>query len=427
MGSVISGPRNSPICIGLVVPILFTGILVTPWPAPGQAVHDEPRPDAFWVYVGASGTGGGTNARSGIHLFELDARSGTVVVGLGDDEAAGLRTARSGPRVAAELNNPSSLAIHPTRRFLYAANQQDDSGGKPGGRVSAFSIDSRTGTLASLDQESSEGDGPCHLVVDRSGKNVLVAHCGSGSIACLPIDAEGRLRPASSFTHHRGSGSNPGRKRGPHAQSIHLDAANRFAVVTDLGLDRVLIYRFDAERGQLTANSPAFTQLAAGSGPRRFAFHPNGRSGYVINELANSVTAFAYDAGKGSLTEIQTVSTLPADFHGRSSAAEVHVHDSGRFLFASNRGHDSIVIFSIDSTSGKLATLGFAPTRGKTPGDFALDPTGSYLLAANQGSDTIAVFRIDQRSGALRPWGSTHHVSSPACIQVISKPSGMAK
>ena len=217
------------------------------------------------------------------------------------------------------------------------------------------------------------------------------------------------------------------RQTGPHAHSINLDATNRFAVAADLGLDEVLIYAFNPAQGQLTPHEPPFTRVAAASGPRHFAFHPEGRFGYVINEMANTVTAFAYDADAGTLKEMQTISTLPADFNGRSHTAEVQVHPTGKFLYGSNRGHDSIAIFAIDPTSGKLTLVGIEPTQGKNPRNFAIDPTGAFLFAENMDSNSIVVFRIDPQSGTLKPTGQTVQVSKPVCIKMIPRPASATR
>jgi 6-phosphogluconolactonase len=335
-----------------------------------------------------------------------------------------LRSGRlSTPRIAARSNNPSFLAIHPTRKYLYAVNEEGQYEGQPSGAVSAFSIDPVRGSLTLLNQQSSVGAGPCHLVVDQPGKNVLVANYSGGSVACLPIGDGGRLEPKSSFIQHRGSGTNPARQSSPHAHSINLDNTGRFAVVADLGLDRVFIYRFDVSRGELTPNQPPFVSVAAGSGPRHFAFHPNGRFAYVINEMANTVTAFTYNSSQGSLSEIQTIATLAGDFKGTSHTAEVQVHPSGKFLYGSNRGHDSIVIFAIDPDTGKLRSIAFKPTGGRNPRNFAIDPTGTYLLAENGESNTIVVFSIDPDTGALRPTGQTVNIPKPVCIKLMPKPA----
>ncbi len=364
------------------------------------------EPEVFRAYVGTYTSGGGEKGSKGIYLMELDLRSGTL----------------GAPELAAEAIDPSFLAVHPSRKFLYAVSERSEVDGRPGGAVLAFDIDPSTGKLTALNQQSSRGSGPCHLSVDPTGKNVLVANYGSGSVACLPIDADGRLRESASFIQHRGSGTDPGRQEGPHAHSINLDAAGHFAVVADLGLDRVFVNQFDPAQGKLEPHDPPFTNVKAGSGPRHFAFHPEGRFGYVINEMANTVTAFAYDAKAGTLREIQTISTLPDSFKGKSYTAEVQVHPSGKFLYGSNRGHDSIAIFTIDLKTGKLDHAGFEPTEGKNPRNFAIDPTGGYLLAENMDSNTVVVFHINPRTGALRATGQTVSVPKPVCIKMIPKP-----
>ena len=324
------------------------------------------------------------------------------------------------------------LTLHSWRsirvaQLLYAVSERYEAAGPRSGAVLGFSIDKDTGRLALINQQPSRGAGPCHLVVDRAGSHVLVANYGSGTVAALPIDARGRLGRSSALIQHKGRGADPKRQEGPHAHSINLDAAGRFAVAADLGLDRVFIYRYDNARGTLVPNDPPFTAVAPASGPRHFAFHPNGRFGYVINELANTITAFAYDAAAGSLKETQTVSTLPADFKGASYTAEVQVHPSGRFVYGSNRGHDSIAIFAVDAETGKLNMVGIEPTQGKNPRNFGIDPTGAILLAANGDSGTIVVFRIDAQSGVLKPTGESVRVPKPVCIKMNPKPAGATR
>jgi 6-phosphogluconolactonase len=366
-------------------------------------------PGVYWVYVGTY-TGGNAPDRSrGIYVLEFDTRTGEL----------------GPPRVAAASPSPSFLAIHPNREFLYAVNEEIP--GHAGGGVSAFAIDQSKGTLELLNQQPSAGSGPCHLVVDRQGQNVLVANYGSGSGGCLPIERDGKLRPASSTYQHRGQVADPKRQGGPHAHSINLDATNRYAFVADLGLDQIRMYAFDPAGGRLTPHQPPFAKVAPRSGPRHFAFHPDGRFAYVINEISKTVTAFAYDADNGVLTEIQTISTVPADARPGGSTAEVQVHPSGKFLYGSNRGHDSIAIFAIDPTTGKLTSVGFEPTQGRTPRNFAIDPTGTFLLAENQDSNTIVVFRIDPQNGTLKPTGQTAKVSKPVCIKMIPRPVGATR
>jgi len=380
----------------VVAPLLCSRLAPSAAADPGQAPSAA---DRLPVYVGTY-TGGSSE---GIYLLRLDLSTGQL----------------QQDRLAAKVVNPSFLAAHPSRKFLYAVGEISTFAGKKAGAVSAFSIDPKTGGLTLLDQQPSEGTGPCHLVVDRAGKNVLVANYGSGSVACLPIGEDGRLGAATSSVEHHGSSVNPRRQEGPHAHSINLDAANRFAFAADLGLDKILIYRFDAAAGTLAANDPPWVEVAPGAGPRHFAFHPSGRFAYVINELDSTVTAFAYDAPRGALELLETVSTLPQGFEGESTTAEVQVHLSGRFLYGSNRGHDSIAAFAVDAQTGKLRLVGHASTQGKTPRNFGIDPTGTYLLAANQASDNIVVLRIDAKTGALGATGHSASVPSPVCVKMI--------
>jgi 6-phosphogluconolactonase len=259
------------------------------------------------------------------------------------------------------------------------------------------------------------------LVVDPAGKNVLVANYGGGSVAVLPIEADGRLQPASSFVQHEGKSVNPRRQEAPHAHSINLDPAAKFAAVADLGLDKVLVYRFDPNEGRLVPNDPPHASVAAGAGPRHFAFHPNGRFAYVINEMHSTVTAFDYDAKQGTLVQSQTVNTLAAPHQGNSTA-EVQVHPSGKFLYGSNRGHNSLAIFAIDQQTGRLTPVGHESTGGRTPRNFGIAPGGGYILAANQGSDSVVVFRVDQNSGRLTPTGESLEVPTPVCVKFLAIP-----
>jgi len=356
--------------------------------SPAQA--QQTKPGKLLVYVGTY-----TGPKSkGIYRYQLDLATGAMT-------PVGEPT---------ESPNPSFLALAPNHKFLYAANEIGEFDGKKTGAVTAFSIDPATGALTQLNQQSSEGSGPCHLVVDEAGKNVLVANYGGGSIAALPIQEDGRLSPASSAIPHKG-------KKASHAHSINLDAKNRFAFAADLGLDQVLVYKFDYNQGKLTANDPPAAELAAGSGPRHFAFHPSGKTAYVINETSNSVTAFSYDADKGVLKEIQTITTLPADFKSQSHTAEVQVHPSGKFLYGSNRGHDSLAIFAIEE-DGKLKAVGHQPV-GKAPRNFGVDPTGAYLLAAGQNSNSILVFKVDPQTGLLKQVGEPVEIASPVCVKFM--------
>jgi 6-phosphogluconolactonase len=368
------------------------------------AAETDTPPDApgrLWVYFG---TYTNTAAKSkGIYLGQLDLASGKL-------EAV---------QPAGEAPNPSFLALHPCRPLLYAVAEMSNFNGKGSGAVSAFSIERTTGKLTPLGQQSSGGSGPCHVLVDRSGQCVLVANYGSGSVASLPIREDGGLQAACSVIQHSGSSVNPQRQQGPHAHGFVLDRANRIALAADLGLDKILIYRLDADCGKLSLNRPAWVDAPAGAGPRHMAFHPNGRWLYAINELNSTVTAYCYDASRGALKILESLSTLPEDFKGGNGTAEIAVHPSGKFLYGSNRGHNSIAIFGIDAQSGKLRPLGHQSTRGKSPRSFAIDPTGRILLAANQDTDNVAVFRIDPACGGLEAIGETVAVPAPVCIVMM--------
>jgi 6-phosphogluconolactonase len=367
---------------------------------PVTAPAQESKPSKVQVYVGTY-----TGPKSeGIYRFELDLATG----------------AATAPVLAGKVTNPSFLAIHPNGKFLYSVGEIGEFGGKKTGAVSALAI-GPDGNLTPLNQQSSEGTGPCHITVDKAGKNVLVANYGGGSVACLPIKSDGSLAAASSAIQHQGSSVDKGRQSAPHAHSINLDPANRFAFAADLGLDKILIYKFDAEKGILAPNTPDAGLVAPGSGPRHFAFHPSGKFAYVINEMAMTVTAFSYDADKGALSEIQTVSTIPGEKQKGFSTAEIVCSPDGKFVYGSNRGHDSIAIFAVDPATGKLTPQGHEPTQGKTPRNFAIDPTGAFLLAENQGSGTIVIFRRDAGSGKLTATGTVVQVASPVCVRFLAK------
>ncbi len=338
----------------------------------------------------------------GIYAFRFDSGTGKL-------SAIGL---------AAATSNPSYLAVHPSHRFLYAANEDDTFQGKPTGAVSAFAIDASTGKLKLLNQVSSGGPGPCHLAVDRSGKWLVVANYNGGSVAAIALNPDGSLGKQTAFVQHRGSSVNPQRQAGPHAHFIDFAPGGRFVLSADLGLDQVLTYRFDGQGG-LTPADPPFAKVDPGSGPRHLAFQPDGKFVYLANEMAATVTAFAYDSANGSLKQLQTISMLPKDYTGPKSAAEIAVHPSGRFLYASNRGHDSIAVFAIDPGKGTLTAIEHVPTQGKTPRNFAIDPTGTYLLAANQDSASVVVFRIDSKTGKLSATGEKAEVPFPVCVTLV--------
>ncbi len=355
--------------------------------------------DQFFVYVGTYTKG----TSKGIYLCRFDSTTGRL----------------SDPDLVAETANPSFLAIHPSRRFLYAVGEMSDFEGKKSGAVSAFALAPETGKLSLLNQASSGGAGPCHLVVDKTGKCVLVANYSGGSVAALPIQQDGRVGSPSAFIQHTGGSVDPRRQKGPHAHSINLDAANRFAFAADLGLDKVLVYRFDPDKGTLAPNDPPSASVHAGGGPRHFAFHPSGNFAYVINEMGNTVTAFAYDAGRGALKEIQMISTIPQGYAGETYTSEILVHPSGRFLYGSNRGHHSIAVFAIDPNTGLLSLVEIPSCGGQWPRNFAIDPTGAWMLVGNERSDNIVLFRIDPDSGKLTPTGQVVAAPSPVCLKFM--------
>ncbi|MFO1513093.1 MAG: lactonase family protein [Verrucomicrobiota bacterium] len=325
------------------------------------------------------------------------------------------------PRLAAETRNPSFLAVSANQKFLYAVGEVDEAQGKRAGAVSAYKIEAETGKLTPLNQQTSGGTGPCHLSVDASGKCVLVANYNSGSIAALPLRFDGSLGEAATIIQHTGSSVNPQRQAGPHAHFICPSPDNRFALTADLGLDKLLVYQLDAAAAKLTTNHPPFAVVAHGAGPRHLAFHPNGKFVYAINEMALTITLFTYDPAPAALFEEQTISTLPAGYTAteKDSGAEIALHPSGKFVYGSNRGHDSIAVFSVDAKTGKLTPVQNEPTQGKTPRHFAIDPTGRWLLAENQNSDSVVVFAIDTETGRLKPAGQIITIGSPVCAVFV--------
>ena len=317
--------------------------------------------------------------------------------------------------LVAETPNPSFLAADPSHRFLYAVNESVP--GEKNGMVSAFSIDGKTGKLTLLNQVSSGGAGPCAVSLDRTGKHVLIANYDSGSVSVFPVLRGGRLGEASAFVQHSGHSINPERQGGPHAHDILASPDNRFVLAADLGLDQLLVYRFNATKGSLTANSPAAASVPAGSGPRHFVFDQSDKFVYVVNEMHSTVTVFSYDAKQGKLNELQTVPALRKNTNPESTtAAEIALGRSGRYLYTSNRGEDTITVFEIDPVKHTLTAVQHAPTLGKTPRGFAIDPTGSYLVAANQDTDNVFVFHINPKTGQLTPTGKVLEVPSPVCV-----------
>lgn len=371
------------------------------------------------LYVGTYTTGGKSR---GIHALRMSRGSGALRVAGDDDGAA--------------TENPSFVLPAPNGRALYAVNEVAEHEGKPGGTVSAFARGARgggggrgrgdDGSLAPLGAaRESHGASPCYLSLDRAGRFLLVANYGGGSVAVLPIvGADGSLGEATSVVRHAGHGADPRRQAAPHAHCIVADPANRFVLVCDLGLDAVLVYAFDGRAGTLSGAPVARGPLAPGAGPRHLVFHPQGRAVYVTNELDSTVTTFRYDADRGALDALETLPALGVPFASRNAPSDVHVHPSGRFLYLSNRGHDSVAAFAVDPTTFTLRHLQDIPTEGAWPRSFALDPDGRFLLVANQRSDSVAAFAVDADTGRLSFTGQRIAVPAPSCLRFADEADG---
>lgn len=359
---------------------VLVGFLLVAALSSGQAQAQEKYRVYFGTYTGEGG--------KGIYQCEMNLKDGLL----------------SAATLAGETSDPSFLAFHPNKKFLYAVNEGQE-------KVSAFAIDARTGKLAFLNSQPSQGGAPCHLVVDATGKNVLAANYSGGSCICIPIEADGKLGKDASFQQHEG------KKKNGH--SIHVDKANKFALCCDLGLDKVIIYAFDADKGTLKAHSAFDTPK--GAGPRHFAWHPDGKTAYVNGESDLTIIACAYDADKGVLTQKQVLSTLPKDVVRKGgSTAETVVHPSGKFVYVSNRDpYNSIAIFSIDPKTGELTAVGQQGMGVKTPRNFAIEPTGQFMLVANQSGGNVIVFRINQATGELTPTGASVQVPTPVCVRFM--------
>ena len=390
--------RSRTLIVGLAL-LLALLAAVVPLVAQERGGAPAATPAGTLVYIGTYTS----PASKGIYAARLDAKTGAL----------------SPPTLAAEARNPSFLAASPDGRFLYAVHEVDQFDGKMGGAVAAYAIDRATGALKPLGAQSTVGGGPCHVSV--AGRMAFVANYGGGSIAAYRIGADGSLEPASAFVQHKGSSVHPARQKGPHAHGVTPDTTGRFLYVPDLGLDQVLIYRIDAAAGGLTA-APPTTITPAGAGPRHIAIAKDGRFAYVINELTLTVVAFRRDPATGALTPVQTISTLPAGVTPAPelSTAEIVLHPSGRFLYGSNRGHDSLVVYAVDAAKGTLTLVQHVPSGGRTPRAFNIDPSGAFLVAGNQNSDLITVFRIDQASGRLTATGHTASVGKPVSFEFVA-------
>jgi 6-phosphogluconolactonase len=374
--------------------LLIAGLVL---PVSGGSADKPAANRKYLVFVGTYTT---KTESKGIYSFDFDADTGKLT-----------------PKgIAVETPDPSWVVVHPSGKYAYAANES----GKTSA-VTAFALDAKSGKLTQLNQMPALGEDPCHMSFDKTGKYLLVANYSSGTVAVFPILADGRLGEHTALLKDQGTtGPNKERQEAPHAHWVETSPDNRFALVADLGLDEVLVYKFDAATGTLAPNDPAFAKLKAGSGPRHAVFFQKGKFVFTVSELTSTATSFSYDMKKGTLKEIGTASTLPPGFSGRNDVAEVAVHPNGKFLYVSNRGNDSIAIFSIDPGSRTLAPTGGIPTGGKEPRHFAIDPAGKYLLAENQHSNNILVFKIDAATGGLTPTGQVVEVPSPVDLTFVT-------
>ncbi len=369
----------------------------------GQIAGDNKTKEML-VYIGTYTSGKGKSKSDGIYIYKLNLESGEL----------------SPHKTVENVVEPSYLAIDKKKKYLYAVNETETYEGKKSGAVSAFAIDKKTGDLTFLNKQPSLGGAPCFITVSENEKHVLVANYLGGNVSSFPIQKDGKLGASIDVQQNEGTGPNKNRQEAAHAHSVNLDEKNHFAVVCDLGVDKVFIYEFDKKTGKLMPN-PAqnFFQTKSGAGPRHFVFHSNNKHAFVINELDSSITSFDYDSKRGTLKEIQTVTTLPESFKKSNTCADIHISPNGKFLYGSNRGHDSIAVYKIDAESGKLEFVEHTLTGGKTPRNFVISPDGKFLLAANQNSDSVVVFRVDEMSGKLTVTGKTAQVPMPVCLKLV--------
>ncbi len=365
-----------------------------------KAGDDSSRAKKYFLFVGSYTQ---TDAE-GIYVYEFDANNGSIRY---------LHT-------VAGVENPSYLAIDAQKDILVAVNETMDYNGEKTGAVSTFSINPQDGRLTLLSQVPSGGGAPCYVSLDRECEYAFVANYMAGNVAMFPFDKDRKLLPYSDLQQHRGSGPVSDRQKGPHAHTILLDNSQRFALAADLGTDEVISYAVNYDSRKL--HKVSTFSLEPGSGPRHIALHPNGRYAYIISELANTITASRYDPQTGALTKIMTAGTLPEGFKGESYCADIHLSKDGRFVYGSNRGHDSITIFKVDEKTGKISYTGNFSVKGAWPRNFMIDPTGNFLLVANQHSDNIVVFRIDKETGKVQDTGVEVKVSKPVCLKMMERP-----
>jgi len=351
-----------------------------------------------WVYFGTSAT----DARRGIYLSRLDEGSGAL----------------SPPARAADKSDSVFFAFSPDKRHLYALAEVPGPEGRPEEAVETYAVDAASGRLTGVGERVAGGPEACHISVDPSGRCILTANYDGHYVEVFPVMADATVGPRSCLVRHSGSGPNPSRQESAHPHSINVDPSGRFAVVADLGLDRLFVYRLDAARGTLSPNDPPFARVAPGAGPRHFAFHPDGRHAFVINEMGGSITAFNWDPARGVLAPCQTVPILRKDYVGLNTSAEVVIGASGRFVYGSNRGDDSIVVLAFDPATGDLRFVQRMADGVRVPRNYAIDPSGRWLVCANLKADTATVYRIDAGTGRLTLAGSID-VPEPLCVRFL--------
>ncbi len=375
----------NPICLAIVMTALSM-----------SALDAQNKPVFFGTYTKGEGDG----KSKGIYRARLDLESGKVTA----------------PELAAAIDNPSYLVMHPSGDRVYAVIEAGKFEGEPGGGVVAFGLDVTSGALSEINRQPVGSKGPAHLAMDSTGRVLIVANYGGGSVSVFPARPDGGLGKRSDFHEHSGSGPNEKRQKAPHAHGITISPDNRFVIVPDLGIDQLKIYRLDSENAKLEPANPPFASLEPGAGPRHFVFSPDGHHGYCVNELDNTLAVFDWDSENGTLTPIQTITTLPKNFDGENTTAAIKVHPSGRFVIASNRGHDSLAVFKRDPNTGKLETVDVVSSGGVQPRDFSISPDGKWLLSAHQSSNSVVVFKLDPASGSLTPTGDALSLGMPVCV-----------
>jgi 6-phosphogluconolactonase len=350
-----------------------------------------------YVYVGSYADPGS----AGIHVYTFNTESGVLTY---EDSVSG-------------LGNPSFLAVDARRFHLFAVSEVMEFQGTSGGAVASYAIQPETGKLTFRNVQPTFGGASCHISMDREGKRLFTANYMGGSVSMFPIADTGEVEKAAEVIQHYGSSILPGRQEAPHAHSVTLDPTGTYAFAADLGLDKIIIYKIEGSLGKMLPHNEV--SMNPGAGPRHLVFHPGGNYVYVINELDSTITAFTYDSQRGTIDPIQTVSTQPEHDQKISTCADIHISPCGKFLYGSNRGHDSIAVFAIDTATGKLTLVEHASTLGKTPRNFALSPDGRFVLVANQDSNAIVVFERDEQTGQLQATGHSVEVSKPVCIRMV--------